>query len=259
MLITVISFNSLTLNSGDYETVLLNPFATPAANISFIEQSESDSSDADAYTVNVQTKVLSIHILDYPNRYACISALKTAFKRGTKSDLKVKFSDDNTDYIMPCRVVDLVQDTEHSMYFKVMLQTSQTSWRAYSLTTVTEAIDGEDSFEITVGGNDETRLTADMYFTAGPGSGYITQAMLQLPNPTWAAGTIPWIIVMDTAAIVTAGGMLATCDDLRVVINGKEVNRWITDPNTDVQCDTQPRIYIRVEDGNRRHEPADQH
>ncbi len=233
MLITVISFNGLALNSSNYETALLDPFASPSANISFIEQPDNDSEDADAYTVNVQTKVLSIKIKNISNRYACISELKTTFKRGTKADLLVYFSDDSTNYLMPCRVVNLVQDPGYGFNFKLILQTSETNWRAEDLTVLATVITGEDSIVITVGGNDETRLTADMVFTSGPGSGYINQAIYQLPNPLWAAGTMPWCIEMNTAAIVGVGGMLASCYDLQVNLNGSDVNRWIEFPNTD--------------------------
>lgn len=232
MLITVISFNGLALNSSNYETALLDPFASPSANISFIEQPDDDSEDADAYTVNVQTKVLSIKIKNAANRYACISELKTTFKRGSNADLLVYFSDDDTNYLMPCRVVNLVQEPGYGFNFKLMLQSSHTNWRAEDLSVVETVITGEDSIAINVGGNDETRLKADMVFTSGPGSGYINQAIYQLPNLQWALGTRPWCIELDTAAIVLAGGMLASCNDLRVNLNGSDVNRWIKFPNT---------------------------
>lgn len=232
MLITPISFNSLTLNSANYQTTLLDPYSMPGAKISFIEQPEADASDADAYTVEVQTRVLSITVKNYASRVALIAALRKAFKRGTKSNLLAKFSDDGDNYIMPCRVINIVQDPDFGMTFYARLQSSATAWRAENLTTDTWTITGADNTSITVDGDDETRLIANLSFTSAPAAGYVSQAIYQLPNSDWSLGTRPWCIEMDTATVIGNGEMQADCDDLRVLINGLEARRWIVDANT---------------------------
>ena len=83
-----------------------------------------------------QTKVLTIRIMNYANRYALIAQLKTWCKRGTEGDLVVQFVDDGIAYQMECRVVDLVQDDDRSsMVWRAILNTGTSAWRAVTETT----------------------------------------------------------------------------------------------------------------------------
>src|SRR6266498_4959583 len=105
MLHAVKTFNGHTINDANYQAHVLNPHGLPNANPVYIEQANSDSIDAGVYTVDIQTKVLSIAIRNYANRYALLAQLKTWFKRGTSGDLVVRFIDDGVDYQITGRVV----------------------------------------------------------------------------------------------------------------------------------------------------------
>lgn len=62
-----------------------------------------------------------------------------------------------------------------------------------------------------------------------------TTAYRKLVTVNWNAGApavdYPVCVVLDTAALVSAGKMKADCSDLVVVVDGTEANRWIADPN----------------------------
>ncbi len=206
MLATVKTFNGHTINDASYKATLLNPHGVANAAPVFLEQTNSDSLDAGAYTVDVQTKVLSITVKNYSNRYALIAQLKTWFKRGTKGDLVVSFTDDtSTDYLVSARVVNLSQDPEYPNVFTVILQTGTSEWRSVTkFTQATWTATGTtETQDITVGGFDETILNVDITASAGPSSGYLFSNIYRLPNtPGLAHGLIPWCITINTAAII---------------------------------------------------------
>lgn len=237
MLITVKTFDGHNINDGtNYRAVLLNPHGLPDAAPVFLEQTNADPLDAGTYTVNVQQKVLSIRVLNYANRNALISQLKTWFKRGTRGELVVNFADDGVDYQLNCRAINMVQDTDGVGYFKAILQTGTSAWRAVSETmeatwTVTGTSETQD---IAVAGRDETYLSVELTSVDGPAGGFLYQNIYRLPNtPGLAHGLIPWCITVNTAALVSAGKMQADCDDLRIVnmSTGQEIKRWIANPN----------------------------
>lgn len=234
MLHTVQTYNEHALNSASYQTVLLNPHDTTQASPIFLSETDADATDAGIYTVDAQTKVLSIKIKDYANRYALISQLKTWFKRGTLGNLVVTFSDDGLDYQMECRVIKLQQEPGFATRFLAMLQTGATAWRAVDAETDTLTMTGSsDYLDIDVGGDDETRLIAELTATAAPASGYFKQNLYQFPNvPGINFGYRPFCIVVDTAALVTAGSMQSDCDDLRIYNGATQIKRWIDGPNT---------------------------
>lgn len=236
MLHIVKTFNGHTLNDTDYQTQLLNPHGVPDAQPVFIDAANADSIDAGVYAVNVQAKVLSITIKDYANRYALIAQLKQWFKRGTSGSLVVTFLDDSTDYQMSARVISLVQDDlGDGMHWTINLQTGNTSWRAVTADTYTWNLTGTGgTYALDLDGDDETPLSATISLSVSPGIGYPYQKLYQLLNAPQTVPPIgygPWCITMDTATLVTGGKMLASCNDLRVYVNGQEVPRWISSPN----------------------------
>ena len=237
MLITVKTFNGHNINDGSsYRAVLQNQHTTPDATPIFIEETNSDSRDAGAYSVDVQNKVLSIKILNYGNRYDLISQLKTWLKRGTQGDLVVTFADEAVDYQISARVVNLVPENNSNQNWTALLQTGTSDWRAVTETTESTwtATGTTETLAINVGGKDETYLSLDLTPTAPPASGNAHQQIYRLPNtPGIAHGLIPWCITADTATLVTAGYMQADCDDLRIVNmnTGQELKRWIISPN----------------------------
>jgi hypothetical protein len=206
MITTIKTFNGHTINDSNYAAMLLNPHGVATAAPVFLEQTNSDSLDAGAYTVDVQTKVLSITVRNYSNRYALIAQLKTWFKRGTKGDLVVSFADDDTtDYQISARVVNLVQDPEFPNVFTVILQTGTSEWRSVTLFTQATwtATGTTETQDIDIGGYDETILNVDITAAAAPTGGFLSQNIYRLPNtPGLSHGLIPWCITVNTAALI---------------------------------------------------------
>jgi len=234
MLHTVNTYNEHSLNSASYRTVLLNPHDTTQASPVFLSETDADAMDAGIYNVDPQTHVLSIEVRSVANRHALISQLKTWFKRGTLGDLVVTFQDDGIAYLKPCRVLKLQQDPGYPNRFLAMLQTGATAWRAVDADTDTLTMTGSSGYlDIDVGGDDETRLIAELTAVTAPASGFFKQNLYQFVNvPGINFGYRPWCVVVDTAALVTAGKMQADCDDLRIFNGATEIKRWIDGPNT---------------------------
>lgn len=235
MLIHLKTFDGNNINDGsNYRAILINQRDTPNATPIFIEQTNEDSVDAGIYTVEVQTKVITIEVLNYATRDALVSQLKRWFKRGKRGDLVATFSDDDIDYQINGRVVNFVPEADHPLRWKIILQTGSSTWRSVDLQTDTWEVTGtSEDHDITVGGNDETRLIASLTATAAPGIGYFYQQLFRFPNMVDVPfGIRPWCISLNTAALVTAGKMLSSCNDLRVYNGETEIKRWISGPNT---------------------------
>lgn len=247
MLIHVKTFNDQTLNSASYQTVLLNQHGSTGAQPVYLEQANADALDSGLFTVDRQNKVLSVRIKDYANRQALKQQLKQWFKRGTKADLVVTFTDDGDDYQLPCTVLSFTPDPDDALVFLVTLQTSVSAWR--SVAVETEALwtvtGTGGTRDVAVGGHEDTFLSVQITAEDGPASGYLYQNIYRLVNPPDVAlGLISYCIVMDTAALVTAGKLQADCDDLRVVHmqTGAELKRWIVGANT-----TTTKVWITLE------------
>lgn len=243
MLIHVKTFNGVDLQSG-YKTYLLNQRGTTTAEPVFIPQVDADAVDAGVFTVQPRTLALSVEIADYANRDALISALKGIFKRGTRADLVALFADDGVDYQINCRVVNLAQDPEYPMYYHAILQTGATAWRSVSAETDTWSPSGTGGTKsVTVGGDTETRLIAELSATAAPSSGFFHQNLYRFVNvPGVNFGMRAWCITLNTAALVTASKMRADCFDLRLYNGETEIKRWIDGPNT-----TTTKVWFNAE------------
>ncbi|RPI90328.1 MAG: hypothetical protein EHM40_18650 [Chloroflexi bacterium] len=244
MIIYIKTVDGHDLHDSNYECLLLNPRGTPNAKPVWIEQTEADAVDAGIYTVDVQTKVLAIKIRNYANRHALISQLQCWFKRGKDVTLVGTCLEDSVDYQKQFRVVNLVQDTETPMRFNAILQTGTTAWRSVALQTDTWAVTGAGGTkEITVGGDDETRLIAELTATVAPASGYFYQQLYRFPNVTgvnW--GWRSWCLTIDTAALVLASKMRADCFDLRLFNGDTEIKRWIDSPD-----DAATKVWFNAE------------
>lgn len=230
---TLVSFNGVSLNTTDYRSALLSS-PMPGANPVFVNQALSDSIYSGTFTVDVRNVSLGIEVIDYPNRYAMKKALFNIFKRGTAGILIVTMEDGHN-HQMECVVVSIVQDKDFPQFFTATLQSSASTWKRVTAETDTWTPDTSgDTKAVTVAGSTDTRLIMEITPTTAPASGYAYQRLYQLINKAgYNYGRRPWCITLDTAALVTAGKMQADCDDLRVVLNGIEVPRWIADANTD--------------------------
>ena len=207
MLRTLKTFNAHNINDNtSYTATVLNPFSLPPAKPVFVSQGNSDSEDTGVYTVDVQTIAVSIKIRNYASRVTLAAQLQQWFKRGTLGNLVVTYSDDGVDYYKPCRVVNLIQDPTHSLYFTAILNTGWTAWRAVTASTNTWNLSGTGGNNtITLLGDDEAPLSVTFSLTAGPANGYLYQKLYQLinaPQTVPALGYGPWCITLDTASLI---------------------------------------------------------
>lgn len=207
MLRTLKTFNAHNINDNtSYTATVLNPFSLPPAKPVFVSQGNSDSEDTGVYTVDVQTIAVSIKIRNYASRVTLAAQLQQWFKRGTLGNLVVTYSDDGVDYYKPCRVVNLIQDPSHSLYFTAILNTGWTAWRAVTASTNTWNLTGTGGNNtITLLGDDEAPLSVTFSLSAGPANGYLYQKLYQLinaPQTVPALGYGPWCITLDTASLI---------------------------------------------------------
>lgn len=234
MLITVKTFNGFALNNTDYQAAVLRSKTPPDANLVFLEQAKADALYAGTFNINVRSVPVAVRIIDQANIYALEAELKEALRPGTEGKLVVTFSDDSQDYEMDCVVQSILADERFLNVWTVIFQTGDTCWKTVTENTASwsPAASGETK-TITVGGYSETRLSLEMKAATLPSVGWAYQKLYQLVNAVgYDYGLRPWCITLDTATLVTAGKMQADCDDLRVVVDGEIVPRWMADKNT---------------------------
>ena len=230
---TVKTFNGFTLNGSGYSAMWLNPRTLPAATLQFIEQAMNAPVYSETFSLAARNIALSVSARG-ANLYELNQALEAALAPGAHGELVVTL-DDGLDYALECTVQSLSPKDKHRGTWTVMLQSGDWLWRAVTPSTDSWAVSGTSgSKTITVDGAAETRLSLTLTPGSVGASGWAYQELYQLVNtPGVAFGRRMWCVVMDTAALVTAGKMRSDCADLRVVINDGEVKRWISDPNTD--------------------------
>ncbi|MCZ2076680.1 MAG: phage tail family protein [Bryobacterales bacterium] len=226
------SFDGVSLPAG-VKIYIVNPHAMPGAAPVFIAQAQADSEYSGAYTVDVRNVALRVAVTDYANRTTLAGTIKRMFKRGRRGDLVATFADDGNDYLLDCVVVT-PPSAESETAYTVVLQTGMSAWRRQVADTDSMSLTlTGGSKTISVGGNDETRLSVTLKSTGGASVGYTYQRLYQLPAVAGVNnGVRPWRITLDTAALVSASKMQADCDDLRIMVNGAETPRWIADANT---------------------------
>jgi hypothetical protein len=226
MLISIKTFNGHSINDGvNYKATGLTLGTIPQSNPVFISQMRADSVYSKAYTVDTRNIPVQIQIIDYANRYDLAAQLKHWMKPGTSGDLVITFTDENKDYFIPCVVQSCV--LEKGGYFTVVLQSGDSMWKAVDVSTDTWSITGTGSTKtVTNAGTENTKLAISLLPTGTPTVGYLYQNVYKLVNTTASYGVIPYCITMDTSGLVPTK-MQADGDDLRVLVNGVEVNRWI--------------------------------
>ncbi len=232
--ISLKTFNGFSLNNSNYRAAVITSKNPPEASPVFIQQAESDSEDSGTYTLGVLPVPIGVHVIG-TGRNALESQLKEALKPGTIGQLVVTFNDEAEDYQKECRVQSVTANTKAPGYYTVVLQTGESAWQKVTADTSSWAVDASgDTKSITVGGYSETCLSLDLEPLTAPAGGWAYQRLYQLINKLAINhGTRPWMIELDTAALVTAGKMQADCDDLIVLVDGLQVKRWLADANTD--------------------------
>lgn len=223
------------INDGiNYRASILNAGLLPAAKNTWIEQAQADAQDSGGFTTALRTPLVIVQILNYANRYALEEQLKQWFKGGTRGTLVTKFKDDGLDYQLNCASVNIVQNAEFPAYWVGQLESGDTHWRAVSPDTDTWHVTGTGGTKaITVLGGDETRLSAALTSTTGATIGFPYQNIYELTGVAGINfGVRAWCLTINSAALVTAGKLQADMDDFRIIVDGREVKRWIANPNT---------------------------
>ncbi len=206
MLKIVKMFNVHDVNDGtNYRAGIVNSNALPAAKPVFIEHQWADAVDSGAWSVEVSNIALYIRIVNKANFNSLTSQLKNWFKRGTRGDLVVTFTDEGIDYLKNCRVLNLVPDPDYEGAWIALLQTGATAWRAVNANTYAWNLSGTGGLhtEILPAADDETRLS--MEFNAGllPAVGYLYQRLYRLVPPGGITlGVRPWCVDIDTAGLI---------------------------------------------------------
>lgn len=235
MLVNLKRFNGNTLNVSGIRAAILNPGMVPNANPVFVEQAMADQDYSGAYSVSVREVAIQLRITDPANRHARMVTIKNWFKRGTSGTLEATFVDDSLDYLLNCVVMTPpIPDEEFPDVFTVILQTGDSSWRELTPHTDTWTVTGTGGTKtVDAGTGDETALIASLTATANPTVGYLYHNIYRLVDvPVVNYGTRPWCLTVDTATLVGGGKMQADCDDLRIMLDGKQTKRWIAAPNT---------------------------
>lgn len=232
--IQAVTFDGHSLHDASYSATILNAGALPVASNIFVENMMADAADTEGFTVGVRTPLLHIKILNYASRHVLGEQLKHWFRRGTRGQLVVTFLDDGKNYFINCSVANIIQEEGNEMYFVAQLESPDTNWRAVTADTDTWSVTGTGGTKgITVLGGDDTRLSLTLTSTTGGTIGYDYQNIYRLAGVKGIDyGTRPWCLNINSAALVTAGKLLASMYDYRILVNGKEVPRWIANPNT---------------------------
>ncbi len=230
MVAIVKTFNGFNLSNSNYQASELDPNVLPDAELTFMQQLNNDPIWTGAYFGGARGIPVGITIKNYSTRFASIQALKAALKPGTTGLLVVTL-DDGIDYQFTATVTSLVPVNQ--MSYLAVLQSGPAARTAVSVETASAwSLTGAGGTKaITVSGTAPTRLMATMTPT-GVTTGWAYQQLYQLVNPPvikW--GKRPWCSTLDTASLVSAGRMLASGYDCRIVVNDVEVKRWIANPN----------------------------
>ncbi len=234
MIVTIKTFNGHNINDGSsYKATGVDFNTRPGATLGFVNQANGDPSFAGVYIKAARNIPLEIQITNYANRDALDQQLKKWMDPGNSGYL-VATLDDGADYQINCTVQAMTQKGHYANVYTVILQSGPSTWmRVTAQTDTWNASDGALTKVITVAGECDTKLSLSLTAPSAGGSGWQYQYLYKLLNmPGYDYGARPWEITVDTAAMVSAGHLRADCFDLRIIVNGVEAKRWISDPNT---------------------------
>lgn len=228
------TFNGNVLNNNtNLRATALNFGTAASADLAFIEIANSDPAYAGVFKGIARNLAIGLRITDYANRVTLEGQIRAWLRRGT-SGLLVVTLDDGAEYQVTAVVQSLVPDSKVPGMFIAILQAAESTWKRVTAETDSWNADATHLTKtITVGGTEETRLIVSLSTGGTVINGWKYQYLYQLTGKMGVNyGVRPWCIALDTAALVTAGKLQAGCDDMRVMVNGVEVKRWIADPNT---------------------------
>lgn len=146
----------------------------------------------------------------------------------------------NDRYFMAvCRSLTEVPQTAGNVYFAVMDILDDQNLRSTTETTINWAVTSSgDTENINAAGTAEAKPIYTIKPTSGKASGYGFRRWVPLRwNSVQSVTQYPIDVAMgniDGAALITAGKLQSDGDDLRVQVNGVQVDRWVADVNTAV-------------------------
>jgi len=119
------------------------------------------------------------------------------------------------------------------LFRAVLVVSGDVRWRSTSTTTDIWAITASgDTNVVANAGDDDVYPVYKIEPTTGKGTGFLYRCWVPIKWLSLNAGPqYPLMAIMDTATPVAAAKMQADGDDLRVLIDGIETNRWLNDMN----------------------------
>lgn len=237
----IVSFNGISINDGvNYSAEFNGPsfLGSTDASPTYIKQTNADSVASGVYTVGQKSISITIGVVASIGRGTLVNQLRYNLQRGGYGKLVVTFLDDNTNYYVNASITSLQPTSIYDGYYIVTMTTGDTDWRAVTASTDTWsiALGNEATKTITIDGTDVTRLIMSITPTSNPAVGYLYQNYYNVINiPSKSFANIPICITLDTNALIHASPtskMQSLCQDLRILVDGNYVNRWITGADT---------------------------
>jgi hypothetical protein len=167
---------------------------------------------------------------------AAVQALKAVFSP-RKGECALVATDGTIDWQMSASVLDVRHEAGDMSSWLVTLQATYGLWKRTTDSIVTAAISAATTATLSApnSGNERAPLVLEATPTAVKGTGNdqrYGQELVLAWRAARGASNYPIAIQMNTAAEVTAGRMQSDGDDLRVLVDGQEVDRWLGDMNT---------------------------
>jgi hypothetical protein len=167
---------------------------------------------------------------------AAVQALKAVFSP-RKGECTLVATDGTIDWQMSASVLDVRHEAGDMSSWLVTLQATYGLWKRTTDSIVTAAISAATTATLSApnSGNERAPLVLEATPTAVKGTGNdqrYGQELVLAWRAARGASNYPIAIQMNTAAEVTASRMQADGDDLRVLVDGQEVDRWLGDMNT---------------------------
>lgn len=162
---------------------------------------------------------------------AALQAVKTLFSPG-KGECPLVATDGTIDWEMDCSVVAVDHVAGLLTAFRVTLQASYGLWKRTTDSIGSVAISAATSATLNLPtvGNERSPAVIEITPTAVKGTAsdqrYRRQAIVGW-RAARGASRYPLALQLDTATEVTATRMQADGDDLRVLVDGVEVDRWL--------------------------------
>jgi len=226
----------------DYSAVLREGSAIrlPAARVLLAERSGAWPLVAGLQRPG-ERKILSLHIDDSSDILALRTQLFQWFDPESEAvqPLVAEDDDGDNDRYLECLCESLVpygsgDSISPDLFIATLAVHGDVRWRAstedddeWSITASgqTHAIDNE--------GEDEAYPIYTIEPTTAKGSSYVYRRWIPVAwLSTNGKQQYPVMAALDTAALVTAGKMLSNGNDLRVLVDGTEVYRWLDGMNT---------------------------